>query len=121
MPGHIAYYQYLHLYGVIKKLCYRFSGKPIVYGIRCVVTGMVYVGCTSSPQEGFFQHLVAPYSSNHSLQEAIGVHGLSKFVVIIFEVLEFPAEMSAIERKRSLLAAESRYIAKFPKARLYNN
>ena len=120
MPTHIAYYQSLDIPRVVRALCYRFKGQPIIYGIRCIATGMVYVGCTFVPQDRFYQHLITGSSSNLALQEAIAKYGLRKFTAVVFAVVEFPDGLPHGERKSYLLEQEARYIAMFPPAQLYN-
>ena len=121
IPPHIAYYMHLDKPHVIKRICYRFNNQPIIYGIRCVVTGMLYVGCTFVPQERFYQHLVSGMSSNMALQQAIKQHGLNKFTVLVFEEVEFPNKLPFSRRREHLTSVESRYIVMFPKGQLYNS
>lgn len=70
---------------------------PDLYGIRCIVTGMVYVGSTQD------QHLITGKSSSLALQQAIQSYGLSKFTVVVFEVVEFPTGLSYQSRKLHLV------------------
>lgn len=120
MPPHVAYYQDLSKHHVFNSLCQRFRNVPVIYGLRCVVTGMIYVGSTMVPQDRFYQHLVTGRYSNAQLQDAINTYGLSKFTAIIFEVVDFPPNLSYKERKTYMVEREKHFISKFPSIQLYN-
>jgi group I intron endonuclease len=120
MPAYIAYYQHLNDPRVVRALCYRFKGKSIIYGIRCKVTNMVYIGSTLVGHDRFYQHLISGKSSNTALQEAINMYGLSKFTAYVFEKVSYPVGLSYAERTDFLRKLEQMYIAKFSKFQLYN-
>jgi group I intron endonuclease len=99
---------------------YEFRGNAIVYGIKCLVTGMIYVGSTLTPGRRWFNHLVTGENSNTNLQEAIQLHGTQNFAAYVFEVVTFPSRATLDEKKAILRKVEQVYINKFPKAQLYN-
>lgn len=72
---------------------------------------MVYVG---SNRIGFISILSL---SSLALQQAIQSYGLSKFTVVVFEVVELPTGLSYQSRKLHLVEREK---SKFPSAQLYN-
>lgn len=121
VPAHIAYYRNVHLPLIVSKLCYRFKGQPIIYGIRCRATDKIYIGSTFVPSDRFYKHLVKGDRSNIALQEAIVKHGLEWFTVYVFEVVKFPSELGYLGKKLYLRDLEQQYIDRFPEAQLYNS
>jgi hypothetical protein len=120
IPEQFAYYRNLHWPKTIDNMRYRFRGKAIIYGIRCRVTNMIYIGSTFTPVDRFRQHLVTGHSSNQALQDAIAKYSLAVFNVYIFKVVVFPKGLTSKERELHLFAIEQSYINQFPKDRLYN-
>ena len=49
------------------------------------------------------------------------LHGLSKFTVHIFEIIEFLSTAKYADRKATLLQAEQRYLDLFPIVQKYNS
>lgn len=120
VPHYVAYYMNLHLVSSVKGLRYRFKDSPVVYAIRCRVTGMMYIGSTMLPDLRFHQHLTVG-NTNLNLQNAIKKHGLSNFIVYILEVAEFPRSSFLEENRSFLLRLEQSYISFYPKTQLYNS
>ena len=117
---YVAYYMHLDKNGVITKLQYRFRKHSIVYGIRCVVNEMLYVGSTSAAGLRFDNHLISGVNSNASLQRDIAKYGLSNFIVYVFEVVSYPDNVVSHDRKAYLHSVEQSVMNRFPKTRLYN-
>jgi hypothetical protein len=120
MPPHVAFYLHLDHWRTINNLIRRFKDKPIVYGLLCVETGMIYIGSSFVGHDRLHQHLVTGNSSNPALQAAIAQHGLAKFKAYIFVEVKFPPAMSYADRKAYLTSIEQEYMNKFPAAQLYN-
>ena len=120
-PKEIAYYMNLNNPRVVRELRYRFKEKTIIYGIRCQVDNLIYIGSSFAPSLRFHQHFVTGYHSNTRLQEAIALHGLSKFTVHVFEIIEFPSTAKYADRKATLLQVEQRYLDHFPMVQKYNS
>jgi group I intron endonuclease len=120
LPPYIAYYMHLDKPSIVDKLRYRFKGKSIVYGIRCRLTGKIYIGSTMLSATRFYNHLIAGQHSNEALQNAIKQFGLQHFVAHVFEVVEYPDGLTFHERKAYLLGREQVYLDKFSKSKLYN-
>lgn len=118
IPEHIAYYMHLDNPDVIKALQYRFKNVPIVYGIRCQVNGLIYIGSSLAPGLRFHKHLITGERSNDALQAHITKYGLGKFTVHIFKVVEFPSDSSYAEKKTLLITQE--YLNLIPVRRRYN-
>jgi len=97
------------------------KNKPIVYGIRCTVTNMVYIGSTFTPQERFYAHLRSGFSSNLGLQLAIKQYGLQKFTVLIFNIVSFPPNADYGLRAKILRQQEQALMDLFPNSQLYNS
>jgi hypothetical protein len=104
------YYMNLHLSQVVDNLRFRFKSKPIVYGIRCRETGMMYIGSSFAPENRFHNHLVTGNHSNAALQADIQKYGLKSLTVHIFELVIFPAGMPFRDRPAHLHLVEQRYI-----------
>jgi hypothetical protein len=85
-----------------------------------VVTNMIYIGSTSSGHDRFYQHLVTGTGSNHGLQEAINIYGLSKFIAYVFVEVTYPKGINPVDQTIYLREIEQMYMAKFNKAQLYN-
>lgn len=121
--GHQDQYYYTRLDNtrVIRQLRYHFKDKAIIYGIRCHVTQMIYIGSTLAPALRFHSHLVTHEHSNLNLQADISKHGLGKFTVHIFEYVEFPVGSSYNEKMVILRKVEQQYIDRIPTKRLYNS
>ena len=119
-PTHIAYYKNLHLLSSFNGLIHRFRGQSIVYGIRCRITNMIYIGSTTNPIKRFNKHLVTGEKSNDRLQNAINKHGLEWFTVYVFESFKFDPKQSRDQRVLDLRKVEQKYIDMFPKSTLYN-
>jgi len=117
---YVSYYTNLHMPNVISKLQYRYRGKAIIYGIRCVLTNMIYIGSSMQPGLRFHNHLISGDSSNTYLQADINKHGLDKFVVYVFEVVDLPKTLSYNQCKAILRELEQKRIDNFPKTALYN-
>jgi len=105
---------------IIRKLQYRFKHDAIIYGIRCQVTNMLYVGSTLSSSLRFHKHLITGEQSNANLQAAIVKYGLGMFTVHIFKVVSIPMGATYNVEKDILLAYEKEYILAVPSQRLYN-
>lgn len=121
IPADIAYYLHLDDPKVIKSLQYRYKGCAIVYGIRCQMNGMIYIGGSISPALRFHKHLITGEQSNANLQADINMYGLGKFTVHIFKIVEFPPDSSFAEKKALLLAEEQEYLNMIPVKRRYNS
>ena len=120
-PLYAYYYSKLHIAYVVNKIRYHFAGKAIIYGLRCRVTNMYYIGSTFDPRERIRAHLITGHSSNLALQDAISIHGIDKFNMYIFEVVTFPKGATYHERLKHLHRVEQSYLDMFPKAQLYNS
>ena len=122
IPSTVRFFKDLHLPRTIKNLQYLYRGKAIIYGIRCQITNMVYIGSTLVPGRRWHNHLVTGTNSNDALQAAIANHGLSKFTAYVFEGdVAFPAACwSKVDKLAFLHKVEQTYINRFPKAQLYN-
>jgi group I intron endonuclease len=120
IPKNIRFFTNLYLPRTFKNMAYEFKGKAIIYGLRCQVDNMVYVGSTLTPGRRFHNHLVSHKFSNTQLQKAIQLHGLSKFTAYIFEVVDIPQNLTVKEKLKLLHGVEQTYIARFPKSQLYN-
>ena len=92
IPSNVRFFKDLHLPRTIKNLQYLYRGNAIVYGIRCQITNMIYIGSTLVPGRRWHNHLVTFTNSNDALQAAIAKYGLSKFTAYVFEGdVKFPA------------------------------
>ena len=118
---YVEYYMHLDNVRVVNLLRYRYKGKAIIYGFRCLVDGMVYVGSTTMPKLRFHNHLITGSHSNAALQAAINEHGLENFVAYVFELVVLPPNASKEQVSSIMRSAEQRHINKFPKAQLYNS
>lgn len=81
---------------------------------------MIYVGSSLAPGLRFHKHLVTGQESNENLQDALSKHGLGKFTVHIFQVVDFPVHFTYAEKKSHLLKLEQEYLDMIPQKRLYN-
>jgi group I intron endonuclease len=120
-PNHLAYYLHLDDPKVVRALRYRFKGKAIIYGFRCLVDGKMYIGSTLTPGLRFHSHLVTGLDSNINLQEAIAKYGVHMFTGYVFQLVAIPRALSTAEARVFLSKVEQTYINKFPKAQLYNS
>lgn len=122
IPSTVRFFKDLHLPRTIKNLQYLYKRNAIVYGIRCQISNMVYIGSTLTPGRRWHNHLVTGTGSNGALQAAIAKHGLSKFTAYVFEGdVKFPASCVSIEDKLAFLhKVEQTIINRFPKGQLYN-
>ena len=116
------YFINLQLPRAIDNMRYQFRDKPIIYGIRCRVTGKMYIGSTFVPQDRFYKHLIArdPLRSSPELQDDITRYGLESITVHIFEVVKFPKDMHIANRKDHLRSIEQSYLDRWPKHKRYN-
>lgn len=119
-PTHIAYYKDLHLDRIRSLIYFGLKPKPIVYGIRCRVTNMIYIGSTLHPYKRLFSHLETGNGSNIPLQKAITKYGLKYFNLYIFEILTVNTDESYAESIIRLRNLEQSYINKFTRVQLYN-
>lgn len=87
-PLNIVYYRNIQLANVRSRISIRFGFNPVVYGIRCRVTSMIYISSTFEPRYRLPRHLEYGDKSNKNLQEAISKYGLEYFNLYIFEVLQ---------------------------------
>ena len=87
-PPNVAYYMHLDHSRILRGLRYRFKDIPLVYGISCQVTQMIYIGSTNTPGLRFHNHLVTGENSNCNLQAAIKRYKLGKLTVHIFEIVD---------------------------------
>lgn len=120
MPIHLSYYRDIHLPLVLKGLIYRYKRLPIVYGIRCRATNMIYIGSTFDSWSRFLAHLNSGKASNLGLQESIAKYGLEWFTVYIFEVVNIEPTDDKLMRNAKLRKVEQKYIDMFPLSQLYN-
>lgn len=120
MPPHVRYYLNLTGDRRLRYLCYALKGKPLIYGIRCTLTNMIYIGSTLVPHDRLYQHLILGKHSNDNLQAAIDHYSLAKFSVLIFEFVTLPKGLSLNEKQAFLRNVEQDYIDMFPKEQLYN-
>jgi group I intron endonuclease len=104
----------LHLERTIKALQYRYRGTAIVYGIRCQVNNMVYIGSSVVPAHRLLQHLVTGEKSNAALQADIAKDGIDKFTLYVFEEVSM-SELSDLRSK------EQHRMDQFPPQQLYNS
>ena len=120
IPNYLTYYLNLQLPRVIRSIQYRFKDSVLVYGIRCNINNMVYVGSTTDPRHRFYQHLVTGHLSNDLLQADISKYGISQFTLYIFEVIQFPSGLNAVQKDQYLRKSEQNHIDNFPASQLYN-
>jgi len=120
MLRNVPFYMNLHLPRAINNMRYSFRNTPIIYGIRCRVTGMMYIGSTVTPQHRFQKHLIAHTHSSSDLQADMDKYGLQSITVHILEVVKFPAHLSSSLHKSYLTQVEQTYIDRWPKAKRYN-
>ena len=121
VPLYVCYYYNLHMITVINDIRYRFQHKPIIYAIRHRATGMMYIGSTFTPSLRFHQHLISGTSSNANLQAAMALHGQSKFVLYVLELVQIPNGLSRDQRKLYLLGREQHYMDRYSTDQLYNS
>ena len=121
IPKDIGYVLNLDNPRNIKMLQYRFKDDAIIYGIRCQINNMIYIGSTMTPRLRFHKHLVTGESSNANLQDAIKEFGLGKFTVHIFEKVDLPFDTSYNEKQVILHKVEQSYLNRFPKRQKYNS
>jgi len=119
-PVHLAYYRNLHLKSTISSIKFRFRGQSIIYGIRCRMTNMIYIGSTSQSLVRFNRHLETGRYSNPSLQNDISKYGLESFTAYIFESLKIDDTMNKSQVTSFIRESEQKYINLFPKKLLYN-
>jgi len=120
MLRNVHYYMNLHLPRAIDNMRYSLRDIPIIYGIRCRVTGMMYIGSTSTPQDRFQKHLIAYTHSSYDLQADIEKYKLQSITVYILEKVTIPAHLSRFQRNSYLKRVEQTYIDRWPKAKRYN-
>ena len=120
MLRNAPFYMNLHLPRAIDNMRYSLRNTPIIYGIRCRVTGMMYVGSTLTPQNRFQKHLIANSHSSSDLQADMNKYGLHSITVHILEVVKFPANLSPSRHKSYLTQVEQTYIEQWPQAKRYN-
>jgi len=118
-PPNVAYYMHLDNPKQVRALRYRFKNTPLIYGISCQVTQMIYIGSTTVPGLRFHNHLVSRESSNEYLQAAITRYGLGKFTVHIFELVDL-SQIPVYDQDDYLHGVEQKYINMFPKRQRYN-
>jgi len=110
----------LHLPRVIDNMRYTFRDIPIIYGIRCRVTGKMYIGSTLTPQDRFREHLITKTNSNPNLQADIEKYKLSSFTAYILENVQLPTDLSVSQHSSYLKQVEQTYIDRWPVAKRYN-
>lgn len=112
----------LDLPRAVDNMRYRFKDTPLVYGIRCRATGMMYIGSTFAPQDRFHSHLVSGDSQRSwpELQNDISKYGIKSITVHIFELVEFPEDIPMWQHKAYLTQVEQSYIDKWPIHKRYN-
>jgi group I intron endonuclease len=121
IPNSVRFFKNLHMPRTIKNMQYLYRGKAIVYGIRCQVDNMVYIGSSLVPGRRFDNHLVTGKYSNTALQQAIQTHGLPQFTAYVFEEVKFPTNLTLNDKLKLLHQKEQYYMNMFPKAQLYNS
>ena len=119
-PQHFAYYLHLDDPKVVRAMRYRFKNKSIIYGFRCHITRMMYIGSTLTPGLRFSEHLITGHHSNEALQEAMQVHGLSNFTGYVFKIVDVPKHLTTNQARAYLSKIEQTYLDKFPEEQLYN-
>ena len=102
IPRDVAYAMNLDNPRNIKHLRYRFKGDALIYGIRCQINNVIYIGETLNPGLRFHKHLISGEDSNVNLQAAIAKYGLGKFTVHIFMIVPLPAS-STFDEKKTIL------------------
>jgi GIY-YIG catalytic domain len=102
IPRDVAYAMNLDNQRNVKNLQYRFRNDAVIYGIRCQIDNMIYIGETTNPRLRFHKHLITGEKSNENLQAAIAKYGLGKFTVHIFMIVPLPSDSSFQEKKRLL-------------------
>jgi len=122
MLRNVQFYMNLHLPRAIDNMRYRFRDTPIIYGIRCRVTGKMYIGSTLTPQDRFRKHLIANTHSSPDLQADIKKYKLPAFTVYILEIVQIPTHLSQSKSQSSsyLKQVEQTYIDRWPVAKRYN-
>lgn len=121
LPRDIAFYLHLNDPKVIRKLQHRFAGQAIVYGLRCQIDNMIYIGSSLNPALRFHKHLISHTRSNTALQAAISKYGLGQFTVQIFEQLDLSMYNTYYDQKSYLLECEQRIMDMIPREQLYNS
>jgi hypothetical protein len=121
LPRDIAFYLHLNDPKVIRKLQIRFDGQAIVYGLRCQVDNMIYIGSSLNPGLRFHKHLISNTRSNAALQAAIQEHGLGMFTAQIFEQVDLSMYETYYDKKSYLLECEQRIMNMIPREQLYNS
>ena len=116
-----AYYMHLGTPKVVKMLRYRYDGKYIVYGFRCLTTGKVYIGSTMASVKRFHNHIITGENSNAELQAAIKGYGLNNFVAYVFETIPMPSHLTWAQKQAILHKVEQSYMDLYPKAQLFNS
>lgn len=117
----VIYYTNIHLPLVMDKIKYRFRYSTVIYGLRCNVNNMVYVGSTTKPADRFYQHTIEGKGSNKPLQADIAKYGLDKFTLYIFEIVVYPAGLTTSQQNTHLKALEQSFMDRFPAPQLYNS
>jgi group I intron endonuclease len=120
MLRNVQYYMNLHLPRAVDNLRYRFRDIPIIYGIRCRVTGKMYIGSTLTPQDRFREHLISKTNSSPDLQADIKKYELSSFTVYILEIVQLPTHLSKSKSSSYLKQVEQTYIDRWPVVKRYN-
>ena len=120
MLRNVQYYMNLHLPRALDNMRYRFRNTPIIYGIRCRVTGKMYIGSTLTPQNRFQKHLIANTHSSPDLQADIQKYKLPSITVYILEIVQFPTHLSESQYSSYLKQVEQTYIDRWPEAKRYN-
>ena len=119
--NYVSYFMNLDQIKVINMIRYMYKDQHVVYAIKCRISGMLYVGSTTTPSSRFHHHLITYTYSNAGLQAAIAMYGLSNFTLYILEVVTYPSSLTLSERGVFLRQREQSYMNKFPVRQLYNS
>lgn len=85
VPNSISYHKHLNDPDQVSLLQRMYRPFGIVYGLRCDINNMIYVGSSHVPGLRFSKHLVTHSRSNASLQAAIAKYGLESFTALVYE------------------------------------
>ena len=118
-PSYIDYIPYL-TDQTIRAVQDKYEYDNIVYGIECVTTNRIYVGCTVDPVKRLYQHLVSGIHSCNPLQKDITKYGLGDFSLYVFETVAMPPRLTDKERVEFMRVRESLYLKQYRYNQLYN-
>jgi group I intron endonuclease len=98
----------LHLTKNLKNARKELKGLAGIYAIICLITNTISIGSSTNLGDRMMDHFLE--SSNIHLRNAINLHGLENFVMIVIEYVEINPEESLEVNKANLLAREQFYL-----------